>query len=156
MFQQTILYYWYPPFEPYIDNDNVTIIQRYLYAQPFRTKENTYGITFNIEEKCETEGDNKLIQFFRTLFTQTFEIDELPEAMHLSILALADNQVFGQTAEVFVQGLFTDLCIVMSKYKWIERYFPKWKELEDSKKNETMSELLKIQRSIRNGEFNDR
>lgn len=153
MFKQTITYYFYPPFDPYIDNDRITILQRYLYAHAYHTRENEYGITFNVEEKCEVENGSKLIPFFRTLFTQTFEINDLPEQMHLSIIALADNQVFGQTAEAFVQGLFIDLCVAIPSVKWMDRYFPKWKKLEDEKKNETLSELLNIQRRIRNGEF---
>ncbi len=153
MFKQTITYYFYPPFDPHIDKDQITILQRYVYAQPYLTSKGDYGITFNVEERCEAENNNDLVPFFRTLFTQNFELTDLPEQMHLSIIALAENQVFGKTAEIFVQGLFMDLCVTTARIKWMSRYFPKWTKLEDEKKNETLSELLNMQRRIRNGEF---
>ena len=153
-FRQAILYYFYPPFDPHIDPEGVTIIQRYVYCQPFKSKEVQYGLTFNVEEKCEVEAP-RLIQFFRALYTQTFEIKDLPESMHLSMIALAENEVFGMTAESFVEGLFTDLCVSIPQYKWMERYFPKWERKDNRKVDKAMTELLNIQRRIRNGEFNE-
>lgn len=156
MFKQTILYYVYPPFDSYIDDTGVTILSRYIYANPFKTSKNEYGISFNVEEKCEVDNGDNLIPFFRTVHSDIVSLADLPQNMHLSVIALAENQVFGATAETFIKALFVDIFVANPKVTWIHRYFSKWAINASSEKTEVFSELLDLQRRIRNGEFNDR
>jgi len=153
MFKRVNLYYLYPPFDAFIDEDGTTILQRYICAQAFKI-EDSYAISFTIEEKCESPNGK---QFFRQLFTDVYRIDEVPEKLHVSIVALSRDEVSSVTSELFVQSLFFDICQCNPAITWVDRYFPKWKELTetDTDTNQIKKQLLEMQRRIQNGEFND-
>lgn len=155
MFKQTILYYFYPPFIPHIDENNNTILSRYIYVDPFKMSNGEYAISFNVEEKCQMNINESQMTFFRIIHTDVILVNDLPETMHLLVISLADNQVFGVTAEIFVKTLFMDMCVSNKNITWVEKYFSTWKNEVDSKKNKVLSELLELQRKIRDGQIND-